>query len=133
MATIVDGESARHLSNSDLLREIAARASVLVKKEVELATTEIRADLKTALGTAKTLAIAGVAALLGLNAIVVALILGLASVIPGWAAALIVAVVLLAIAAVVGYVGWKRLVTHPLALTRKTLKEDLRWMKDHTA
>jgi hypothetical protein len=133
MATLGNGESARHLSNSDLIREIAGKASVLLKKEVELAKAEIRADLQAEIGMVKTLAIAGVAALLGLDAAVVALILGLASVIPGWAAALIVAGGLLGIAAVVGFVGWRRHVTRPLTLTRQTLKEDLQWMKERAA
>ena len=33
-------------------------------------------------------------------------------------------------AATAGYVGWRRKVTNPLALTRQTLKEDVRWMKE---
>jgi hypothetical protein len=52
---------------------------------------------------------------------------------PGWLAALIVGGILLAIGAIVGYVSWTRRVTTPLALTRKTLKEDLRWAKERLA
>jgi uncharacterized protein YciW len=40
---------------------------------------------------------------------------------------------LLLIAAIVAYVSWQRRVTAPLALTRKTLKEDVQWAKERLA
>ena len=60
-----------------------------------------------------------------------ALALGLK--IASWLAALIVGGVLLVAAALLGYIGWKRMVTNPLALTRQTLKEDVRWVKERLA
>jgi putative superfamily III holin-X len=60
-------------------------------------------------------------------------VLVLAMVIPGWAAALLGGGVMLAIAAGVGSVGWRRHVTTPLALTRQTLKEDIQWAKERVA
>jgi Putative Actinobacterial Holin-X, holin superfamily III len=53
---------------------------------------------------------AGVVALLGVGALVTAAILGLANVMPGWLAAIVVAVALFTVAAVLGLVG-KRDVT----------------------
>jgi hypothetical protein len=50
---------------------------------------------------------AGLVAVLGLNALITAAILGLAAVLPGWLAAIIIAVVLLAVAAVLGLLGKK--------------------------
>jgi hypothetical protein len=32
-----------------------------------------------------------------------------------------------------GYIGWRRMVTNPLKLTRQTLKEDMRWVKERLA
>jgi hypothetical protein len=132
MATVRDG-SARSLSSRALISEITTKASLLVKKEVDLARAEIRADLKSELAMVKTLGVAVVAALMGLNVLLVAGVLALATIIPGWAAGLIVGGGVLAIAAIVGYVGWTRRVTTPLPMTRQTLKEDMQWVKERVA
>jgi hypothetical protein len=124
---------ARELSNRELFGEITGKASLLARKEIELAKTEIRADIQSQLGTVKAFAAAAVAALLGLNLLLVAGVLALGLKIAAWLAALIGGGALLVIAAIVGYVGWKRMVTNPLAVTRQTLKEDVRWMKERLA
>ena len=128
-----DGASARGLSNRELIREITGKVSLLAHKELELIKAEIRADLKAELTTVKALAIAAVAALIGVNLLFVAAVLALALVIPGWLAALVVAGIVLIIAGIVGYIGWRRAVTRPLPLTRQTLKEDMKWVKDRLA
>jgi len=125
--------SARELSNRALLGEITGKASLLVQKEIELAKAEIRADVQTQLGTVKAFGVAAIAALLGLNLLLVAGVLALGLKIAAWLAALIVGGALLVTAAIVGYVGWRHMVTNPLALTRQTLKEDVRWMKERLA
>jgi Putative Actinobacterial Holin-X, holin superfamily III len=128
-----NGEAARELSNRALISEIAAKASVLAKKEIALAKAEIRADLQAELATAKAFGVAAIATLFGVNLLPVAVVFALATRLPGWMAALIVGGVLLVIGAVVGYIGWRRMVTTPLALTRQTLKEDVRWIKERVA
>ena len=125
--------SARELSNRALLGEITGKASLLVQKEIELAKTELRADLKAELGMVKAMGIAALAAILGLNLLLVAGVLALGLKIAAWLAALIVGGALLVTAAIVGYVGWRHMVTNPLALTRQTLKEDVRWVKERLA
>jgi membrane protein implicated in regulation of membrane protease activity len=50
---------------------------------------------------------AGVVALLGVGALVTAAILALAAVMPGWLAAIVVAIVLFLVAAVLAFVGKK--------------------------
>jgi Putative Actinobacterial Holin-X, holin superfamily III len=77
--------------------------------------------------------VAAIATLFGVNLLPVAVVFALATRLPGWMAALIVGGVLLVIGAVVGYIGWRRMVTTPLALTRQTLKEDVRWIKERVA
>jgi putative superfamily III holin-X len=124
---------AQALSTRELVAEIAGKASLLVKKEVELAKNEVKADLQSELAMAKAMAAGVVAGLLGLNALVVAVILALAAVMPGWLAALVVGGVMLVIAAVAGYVGWSWRVTTPLAMTRKTIREDVQWAKERVA
>jgi Putative Actinobacterial Holin-X, holin superfamily III len=128
-----DGQVPRGLSNRALLGEITAKASLLVKKEIELAKAEIRADLRSELAMGKALAIAFVTALTGVNLLLVAGVLALATLMPGWMAALIVGGSLLVIGAVVGWIGWSRRVTAPLAVTRRTLKEDMQWAKERVA
>jgi len=125
--------SARELSNRELLGEITGKASLLVRKEIELAKAELRADFKAQLSMVTMLAVAAVIALVGVNILVVAGVLALGLVMAGWLAGLIVAFVLLAGAGVVGYIGSRRILTNPLAVTRQTLKEDVRWLKERLA
>jgi uncharacterized membrane protein YqjE len=125
--------SARELSNRELLGEITGTASMLVRKEIELAKAELRADFKAQLSMVTMLAVAAVIALVGVNILVVAGVLALGLVMAGWVAGLIVAFVLLAVAGILGYIGSRRIVTNPLAVTRQTLKEDVRWVKERLA
>jgi uncharacterized membrane protein YqjE len=124
---------ARSLSTRDLIAEILSKATTLAKKEVELAKTEIKADLRSQIAMAQSLAIAAVLALLALNALLVALVVALAAYMPAWLAALVIAAVLFLAAGILGWVGWKRRLTSPLAVTRKRLKEDAQWAKERLA
>jgi hypothetical protein len=133
MAISHRGDSMRNLSTRALISEITAKAFLLTTKQVELAKGEVRADLASELVMAKAFGLALVAALAGLNLLLVAGVFAFALVIPGWAAALFVGGGLLIVGAVVGYVGWTRRVTAPLALTRQMLKEDVQWMKERVA
>lgn len=133
MSTSMHRESARALSNRELVREIIGKATLLAKKEIELAKAEIRQDLGAELGMVKALGIAAILALLALNAFVVAGILALALIVPGWASALIVGGGLLIIAAIIGYIGWRHHVRNPLDTTRESLKKDVQWIKERAA
>jgi Putative Actinobacterial Holin-X, holin superfamily III len=133
MATTVPrAEPVQAMSTRELIAEILGKASLLIKTEAELAKAEIKADLQSQLAVVKGLAVALVCGLLALNMLLVALVLGLTTWIAGWLAALLTAGVLLALGAVIGYIGWTRRVI-PLAVTRKTLKEDVQWAKERLA
>ena len=84
---------------------------------------------------ASGLGVAGLCAIFGVQLLLTALVLGLmeAGVLPGWAAALIVAAVIFAIGAGVGLWGWGRRVRKPLDTTRRSLQEDVRWAKERMA
>ena len=125
--------SPRELSNRALIKEITGNVSILAKKELELAKAEVRADLKAELATIKALGMAAIAALIGVNLLLVAPILALALAIPGWLAALVVGGAIVVTAVIIGYIGWRRHVRGPLPLTRQTLKEDMRWVKERFA
>ena len=129
---IVNGD-ARTLSTRELIGEITGTAAQLARKEVALARAEIRADFQSEIAMAKSLAVGAAAALLGLNLLLVAVVLALAPWIAPWLSALIGGAVLLVVGTIVGYVGWSRRVSSPLALTRKTLKEDVQWAKERLA
>jgi uncharacterized membrane protein YqjE len=133
MATRIQrGEPVQDLSTRDLIGSFLGKATLLIKTEAELAKAEIKADLQSHLAMVKNFAIALVCGLLALNMLLVALVFGLTVWMPGWLAALITAAVLLVLGAVIGYIGWSRRVT-PLAVTRKTLKEDVQWAKERLA
>jgi hypothetical protein len=129
-----EGElKAEALSTRELIGEITGKAALLARKEIELAKTEIKADLKSELAMAKSLAIATVLGLLGLNLLLVSLVLALTPYVTPWLGALLIGGTLLVAAGVLGYVGWARRVSTPLALTQKTLKEDVQWAKERMA
>jgi hypothetical protein len=133
MTTETWNGDARTLSMRELLGEITGKVTLLAKKEVELAKTEIKADLESELSMAKGLGIAALGVVLGLNMLLVALVLALTTYMPGWLAALLIGGALLVIGGIYGYVTWSRRVTKPLAITRKTLKEDAQWAKERLA
>jgi hypothetical protein len=121
------------LSTRQLLTRLLETVSLLVTKEVELARAELKADLKAELDMVKLLVTAGVVAVFGVNMLLVAAVFALTVWIPGWLAALGVAVLLLAIGGLLALVGWKRRVSAPLAVTRKIVKEDMQWAKERLA
>jgi len=121
------------LSTRQLLGQLLETVSLLVTKELELARAEIRADVKSELGMVKLLVAAGVVAVFAVNMLLVAAVFALTPVMPGWLAALVVAAVLALIGLVLGLVGWQRRVSVPLAVTRKTMKEDMQWAKERLA
>ncbi len=127
---MVARDDAASLSTKELLGKLVEEGTALVRKEMELARTELTADLKTEVQSAKVLGVGAVLGLCGLNLALVTVVLALTLVMPGWTAGLIVTGVVLALAAVIGLVGWKRRVRQPLARTRKHLKEDVQWMKE---
>jgi hypothetical protein len=117
-------------SLGDLFAELSRETGVLIRKEMELATTEMSAKLKTAGGQAGTVAAGGALAHAGLLVLLAAIVLGLAELgVPAWLSALIVAVAVLA----VGYVMANRGIASMRATsfvphhTLDSLKETATW------
>jgi len=133
---LVEGRQARPLENipgSALVKDVTGQIGLLVEKQINLATSELRRDLVAELQMVEGLGVSVVAAILGLAVLLVAGVFGLTLVMPGWEAALIVGGGLLLVAAIAGAVGWKRRVTSPMWRTRQTLKENLQWTKEKLA
>jgi uncharacterized membrane protein YqjE len=92
-------------STAELLQRLADQISRLLRQELQLARLELAEKGKrTGLG-AGLLGAAGLVALYGLAALVAAAILLLATAMPAWLAALVVALVLLALGGVLALVG----------------------------
>src|SRR3954469_1058411 len=88
-------------SLGELLAELSRETGVLVRKEVELATTEMTAKARKAAAGAGVAATGGALAHAGLLVLLAAIVMGLAQLgIDPWLSALIVAVVTM----IVGYV-----------------------------
>jgi len=115
----------------DLFGDLASDMGNLVRQEVELAKVELAQKAKYLGRNIGYLVVGGAVAYAALLAIIAAIIMLLAKVVPHWGAALIVGVV-------VGGIGWLLIGKAMMALqqteltpreTVETLKEDATWMK----
>lgn len=118
----------------ELVREITAQSSTLARKELELAEAELAVKAKRAGRGAGMFGGAGVLSVFGLGALTAAAILGLALVVPAWAAALIVGGVYLAlagVAALLGRVQVRRATPLAPADAAASVRDDVEWIKAH--
>src|SRR5918997_2214428 len=106
MTTREQGQgSAADSSVAQLVERLSAQISALVRDELALATAEMKRK-GTQAGVGIGIGSAGaVVALLGLGALVAAAVLGLATALAAWLAALIVGIVLLAVAGALAAAG----------------------------
>jgi len=116
----------------DLFGDLATEMSNLVRQEVSLAKVEVAQKARYVGRNIGYLVVGGAVAYAALLAIVAAIIMLLARVLPNWGATLVVGVV-------VGIVGWVLIGKALIALqqtdltpreTVETLKEDATWMKE---
>ena len=126
-------ERITRLSTTALVREIAAQATLLVKKQIALARTEIKADARTEAKVAGGLGIAAIGAIIFVTLLLVTAVLALSLVLPAWGAGLIVSGVVAAAVAIVAGVSWHRRVRKPLAHSRGELREHVRFAKERFA
>ena len=117
-------------SLGELLAELSRETGVLVRKEVELATTEMSAKLKVAATQASAVAAGGALAHAGLLVLLAAIVMGLIEIgVAAWLAALVVAIAVMA----AGYMLVNRGLANMRATsftpvqTMETLKENATW------
>lgn len=91
---------ASEASVGELLTRLSTQTSRLVRDEMQLARNEIRDSVRHAAKGAGLISAAGVTAFLAAATLVAAAVAALALVLPVWASALIIGVVLLAIAGI---------------------------------
>jgi uncharacterized membrane protein YqjE len=117
---------------ADLLRDLSEQTTTLVRKEIELAKVELGAKGKTAATGAGMFGGAGLFGFFAFAALTTCVIAALATLLPTWVAALIVAVVYGAIAAVLGLRGKTKVqeATPPVPEQAvDSTKEDVAWIK----
>jgi uncharacterized membrane protein YqjE len=118
------------MSTTELLAEIGHQVTSLARTELELAKNELRANLLDELKMATGLSIAGIIGFMAVTLLLVTAVFALATVLPGWAAGLIVTGVVTLAAAAAAAFGWSKRVRQPLGRTRREMKEDARWAKN---
>ena len=119
-------------SLGELFADLSRETTTLVRQEVELAKTEMTQKASRVLKNVGFLAIGGAVAYAGFLAIIAAVIILLAAILPWWLSALLVGIV---IAAIGGFLIWKGLdaLKKEDLVPRQTiesLKEDQEWAKE---
>jgi hypothetical protein len=121
----------QEMSTVEIIKHITTEVGHLARKEIELAKTELKADLKAEAMMVGGLSVAVVAGLCTLTLLLVTVVFALATVMPGWLAGLIVSGVTLIATGVTAGLAWSKRVRKPLARTQRTLKDDVQWTREH--
>ncbi|HEY0076920.1 MAG TPA: phage holin family protein [Abditibacteriaceae bacterium] len=118
-------------SLGELFSDLSGDLSNLMRKEVQLAKTEMSENISRTVKNAILLVVAALFVVFALFALIVAAICGLSTVVAPWLAALIVAGALLVIAGALAMIGLNALKKASLAPkeTVRTLQEDVQWAK----
>lgn len=122
----------QQFSLGELFKTLASDTGILVKKEVELAKTEMAGKAKVAAKDGAMIAGGGVLAYYASFLLLAALVLALGTIMPLWASALIVGVVLAAGAGILAFIGVKKLkkVDPAPRETIRTLQENKLWLRE---
>lgn len=112
-----------------LIGRIRENVRTYVRKQIELPKQEITELIQANLRAVLWFAIALLCIWLFLITFVVLVVALIALLLPLWAAALLTLALFAVIAAVCGYVGYKKLVLHGPDRTIAQLKETARWLK----
>jgi hypothetical protein len=119
-------------SISELVKDLSNQSSELARKEVELAKAEMAVKARRIGIGASAFGAAGLIALFAVGALTAALILALATTMPGWLAALVVTAVYGAIAGVAALIGKSRVEAGVPPVPERaidTTKEDVEYVK----
>ena len=128
----VESKLAADASIGELMGQLSAQTSRLVRDEMRLAQKELQQSVKHAGVGAGLISAAGLLAVIGLMTLVAAAVAALALVLPVWAAAVIVAVVLFIAAGIAALMSRKQAeeITPPVAESAESVKADLKEVKE---
>lgn len=118
-------------SIGELFGDLASETSTLLRQEVKLATVEITQKASYAGKQTSFVAVGACVGMLAMQAMLAAAIVGLAMVMPIWAAALVVGAVLAVVAAVIAMKGIAALTKMRVApeQTLLSVEDNQSWMK----
>jgi uncharacterized membrane protein YqjE len=120
-------------SISSVLHDIVGNVQDIVRSELRLARTELTEELAKARKGAMLLGVGSVMLTFSVLFALVAIVYALSLVMPGWAAAAVVALGVGAIAALCVSIGIKRLKSmRAVPKTTETLKENAEWARQLT-
>jgi uncharacterized membrane protein YqjE len=128
----VESKPTADASIGELMSQLSAQTSRLVRDEMKLAQKELQQSVKHAGIGAGLFSAAGLFSLLGLMTLIAAGVAALALVLPVWAAAAIVAVVLFLIAGIAALFGRKQAeeIAPPPKQSLESVKADIKEVKD---
>ncbi len=126
------GENGRSIT--DVFQDIVANVQTIIRSEVRLARTEVTEEVTKAGRAAGLISGGAVSALFTVWLLLLTILFALATVMPSWAAALILFVVMAIITAVLLATGKKRFkaVHATPEKTVETMKENVEWVKSQT-
>jgi uncharacterized membrane protein YqjE len=116
---------------AQVLSDIAGNVQHIVRAEMRLAKAELRQDVALVKRGALFIAVGAVTGILGLTFLCRAAVYALASTMPAWAAALIVAIVVSIIAAFFLLTARRQISGLGLPRTSATVQENVQWVKTH--
>lgn len=121
-------------SVSDVLQDILRNVQDILRSEVRLATAEIRHEARRAAASALWVTVGVVGALSAWMFLLWTAAYALATILPMWAATLVIAVAMAAAGSVLIATGLRRFkqITPMPERTIESLKENLEWMKQPT-
>ena len=117
-----------------VLGDIVGNIQHIVRAEMRLAQVEVRGELKKIGRGAALLAVAALAAVLGVGVLLLAAVYALQLVIAPWAAAAVVGLCTMTVAGICASIGAKRfrLVTLPPPKTVESVEETYKWARTQT-
>jgi Flp pilus assembly protein TadB len=128
----VESKPAADASIGELMGQLSAQTSRLVRDEMRLAQKELQQSMKHAGVGAGLISAAGLLAVIGLMTLIAAAVAALALVLPVWAAAVIVAVVLFIGAGIAALFSRKQAeeIAPPVAESAESVKADIKELKE---
>lgn len=127
-----ESKSTADASIGELMSQLSTQTSRLVRDEMRLAQKELQQSVKHAGIGAGLISVAGLLSVLGLATLIAAAVAALALVLPVWAAAVIVAMVLFIAAGIAALFSRKQAqeVAPPAAQSVESVKADIKEVKD---
>ena len=128
----VESKSSADASIGELMSQLSAQTSRLVRDEMRLATKELQQSARHAGIGAGLISVAGLLAVLGLMTLIAGGVAALALVLPVWAAAVIMAVALFIVAAIAALFSRKQVaeIGPPPKESVESVKADIKEVKD---